>query len=83
MDSSKEIRWLRPGYPPMDSLVRVTKDVEIQGHRLTSKMMGVVGESAYCSVIIDHIYECPVQFNKEGLPETLGVPWGVLEFAVQ
>ena len=80
---SPDIKWFRPGFPPLDSLVRITETIRIQGHQLPIGLTGIVGEGAYCSAIIDYTCECPIQFNKDDLPETLGVPWGVLEFAVQ
>lgn len=73
---------LRAGYPPMGRNVRVAEDAEVYGYQLTAGMMGTVGEGAYCGGIFDYTRECPVQFSpKESLPETLGVPWGILEFA--
>lgn len=45
--------------------------------------IGVVEEGPYCSGIFDYHKEVPVQFESDldDLPETLGVPYGLLEFA--
>lgn len=73
---------LRPGYPPMGRKVRVTEAANVYEYRLDAGMIGTVNEGAYCSGIFDYARECPVQFDpEEDLPETLGVPWEILEFA--
>ena len=78
MDSKR----LRPGYPPMGHRVRIAEAAEVYGYQLDAGMTGTVNEGAYCGGIFDYTQECPVQFDpKKELPETLGVPWGILEFA--
>lgn len=73
---------LRPGYPPMGRKVRVAEDAEVYEYQLTVGMVGMVNEGPYCGGIFDYSRECPVQFDpKKELPETLGVPWEILEFA--
>lgn len=42
---------------------------------------GTVAEGSYCGGLFDYAKECPVQFDDppEGTPDTLGVPWELLE----
>ena len=65
----------------MGRKVRVAETTEVYGHQLSAGLTGTVNEGAYCGGIFDYTRECPVQFSpKSKLPETIDVPWRVLEF---
>ena len=51
--------------------------------KIPAGTIGVVEEGSYCGGIFDYNKECPVQFGIDDpmVPETLGVPWELLEFA--
>ena len=75
---------------PGDELVSSGGEMEIQRKAqrrpepvIPVGSIGTVKEGAYCSGIFDYTQECPVQFgiNDPMVPQTLGVPWELLEFA--